>query len=224
MKLIKPTALLAAAISSVTAATNTLAEEGGSLTANIGYASEYYYRGIFQNESSGSAGIDYENGGFAIGSWVADVGDGLEVDLYGSYTVELGDVALSAGFTGYYYTGEFDDTYEEINLGASWGPLSIDYSVGSYENFDGPEQDYDYTEVSYQHEIGLYAKYATFGKDFDGDYIELGYGTTVSDIDFGIALIFNSDELSDQTRDGTEDGEATNGEALIFSVLKSFDL
>ena len=61
---------------------------------NIGYASEYYYRGILQKSSSGSAGVDFEQGGFYLGTWAADVGDGLEVDLYGGYGVET-DAGLS---------------------------------------------------------------------------------------------------------------------------------
>ena len=56
--------------------------------------------------------------------------------------------------------------------------------------------------------------YGTFGKDADGDYFEAGYGTTVSDIDLGVSLIFQSDELGDQP-----DGES---QALIFTVGKSF--
>ena len=80
---------------------------------NIGYASEYYYRGILQKSSSGSAGVDFEQGGFYLGTWAADVGDGLEVDLYGGYGVETdAGVSMSVGFTGYYYTGDFDDTYD----------------------------------------------------------------------------------------------------------------
>ena len=84
-------------------------------SANVGYASEYYYRGFFQKESS---------------AWAADVGDGLEVDGYFGYGTEVGEVALSIGFTGYYYTGDFDDTYEEINLGAGFGGLSLDVAIG----------------------------------------------------------------------------------------------
>ena len=52
------------------------------VSMNVGYVSEYYYRGIYQKNSSGSAGIDVEAGGFYIGAWTADVGDGLEVDGY----------------------------------------------------------------------------------------------------------------------------------------------
>ena len=33
-------------------------------SANVGWASEYHFRGILQKVSSASAGLDYESGGF----------------------------------------------------------------------------------------------------------------------------------------------------------------
>ncbi len=107
------TRLGAAAVIAASAfgATNAYAE--GEVSYNIGFVSEYYFRGIKQKDSSASAGMDYENGGFYIGTWAADVGDGLEVDGYFGYGIETeGGFSASLGFTGYYYTGEFDDTYE----------------------------------------------------------------------------------------------------------------
>ena len=127
--------------------------------------------------------------------------------------------SASIGFTGYYYTGEFDDTYEEINLNLGYGLFSVEYSVGEYDNFSGPDLDYDFLAGTIELENGLYATYGTFGDDFDGDYVELGWGTTVSEIDFGIAVILASDELSDQLDD---DGDATEGESLVFSIGKTF--
>jgi uncharacterized protein (TIGR02001 family) len=61
-------------------------------SANLGYASEYHYRGIFQKNSSASGGIDYESGGFSAGTWAADVGDGLEVDGYFGYGTSIGEI------------------------------------------------------------------------------------------------------------------------------------
>jgi hypothetical protein len=66
---------------------------------------------------------------------------------------------------------------------------------------------------------GFYAKYGTFGKDFDGDYIEVGYGTTIADFDVGISAVFSSDELSDEL---DSKGEPEESEAIIFSIGKSF--
>lgn len=182
-------------------------------SANIGFASEYIYRGIPQKTSSASGGIDFEAGGFYAGTWVADVGDGLEVDLYGGFGFELGDaVSLSIGATGYYYTGDFDDTYEEINLGAGFAFLTLDVAVGRYDNFGGPTQDYTFYALTAEHN-GFYGKYGGFSQDFDGEYVELGYGTTVSGIDLGVALVFaNEDLVGDDT------------EEIVFTVGKSFDL
>ena len=181
-------------------------------SANVGYASEYYYRGFFQKESSASGGLDYaSDNGFYAGAWAADVGDGLEVDGYFGYGTEVGEVALSVGFTGYYYTGDFDDTYEEINLGAGFGNLSVDVAIGEY---DAPEtQDYTYYAVTYAAENGLYGKYAGFSQDFEGSYFEFGYGTTVAEIDLGVTLIFADEDIA-----GDDD------EAIVFTIGKSFDL
>jgi uncharacterized protein (TIGR02001 family) len=181
-------------------------------SANLGYASEYHYRGILQKNSSASGGIDYEAGGFYAGSWAADVGDGLEVDLYGGYGADVGDVSLSVGFTGYYYTGDFDDTYQEINLGAGFGLLSLDVAIGQYDNFDEETADYTYYALTLEKD-GFYGKYAGFSQDFEGEYFEFGYGTTVADIDLGVALIFANDDLV---------GDAE--ESIVFTIGKSFDL
>jgi len=181
-------------------------------SANIGWASEYHFRGILQKVSSASGGLDYESGGFYVGTWAADVGDGLEVDGYFGYGADVGDFSLSIGYTGYFYTGDFDDTYQEINLGGAFAGLSLDVAIGEYEDFTGPTLDYTYAQLTYEYE-GFYGRYGTFSQDFDGDYFEFGYGTTISDIDFGISLVLANDDLI-----GEDD------ESLIFSIGKSFDL
>ena len=182
------------------------------LSTNVGYMSEYHFRGILQKVSSVSAGLDYESGGFYVGTWAADVGDGLEVDGYFGYGTDVGDVSLSIGYTGYFYTGDFDDTYQEINLGAGFGILSVDVAVGEYDNFDGPTLDYTYYALTLENN-GFYGTYAGFSQDADGEYLELGYGTSVADFDVGIALILANDDLIGQ-----------DDESLVFSIGKSFDL
>ena len=181
-------------------------------SANLGFASEYYYRGIFQESTSANGGLDYSNGGFYAGTWAADVGDGLEVDGYFGYGFDVGDVSLSVGFTGYYYTGDFDDTYQEINLGAGFGWLSLDVAIGEYDNFDGPTQDYTYYSLTLEKK-GFYGKYGGFAQDFDGEYVEAGYGTTFAEIDVALSVIFSNKDLI---------GE--NDEAIVFTIGKSFDL
>ncbi len=190
---------------------------------NIGWASEYYYRGLLQKESSGSAGIDFTNGGFYAGGWTADVGDGLEVDGYFGYGIETEEgFSASVGFTGYYYTGDFDDTYEELNLNFGYGMLGIEYSFGTYGNFDGPEQDYNFLAATISADNGLYGTIGQFGGDFDGNYIEIGYGLTVSEIDFGVAAIFSSDEFGAGNGQFDADGNPTQSQAFVFMIGKTF--
>lgn len=184
------------------------------VSANIGFASDYYYRGIFQAQSSASAGVDYEQGGFFAGTWAADVKDGLEIDGYFGYGGDVGDFAYSVGYTGYFYTGDFDDTYQEINLGGSFGLLALDVAIGEYENFSGPTQDYTYYALTLEKD-GFYGKYAGFSQDFSGEYFELGYSTTVAEIDLGLTLIFNDKDLS---------GDGDSDQALVLSIGKSFDI
>ena len=182
-------------------------------SANVGYASEYHFRGILQKNSSASGGIDFESGGFYAGTWAADVGDGLEVDGYFGYGADVGDVSLSIGYTGYFYTGDFDDTYQEINLGAGIGVLSLDVAIGQYDNFGGPTVDYSYYALTLANDTGLYATLAGFGQDSEGEYLQLGYDTTVAEIDLGVALIFANEDLV-----------GFDEESLVFTIGKSFDL
>lgn len=205
-------ALTAGAISAAPA----MAE--GSLSANVGFASEYYFRGIYQEESSASAGIDYENSGFYIGAWTADVGDGLEVDGYLGWGMETeGGFSFGVGATTYQYTGEFDSEYNEANFNIGYKWISLEYSIGEHGKDDGAgvdeDSDYDFTALTLSHN-GFYGTYGVWGQDFEGDYIQLGYDTTVSGIDLGVAMIFNDEDLA-----GGDDDEA-----IIFTIGKSFDL
>lgn len=201
-------ALLVLASLSILLATHAHAE----LAANVGWASDYYYRGIFQARSSASGGIDYTASGFYAGAWAADVDDGLEVDGYFGYAREIGGVSLSAGFTGYYYTQDFDDTYQEINLGAGVGLLSVDVAVGEYGNFDGSTQGYSWYALTLERN-GFHGRVAGFARDFDGSYVELGYSRALAELELGLTLILADDDLA---------GDST--ESLVLSIGKSFDI
>ena len=185
-------------------------------SANIGYNSEYIYRGIPQKTSSAFGGLDLEMGGFSTGAWAADVGDGIEIDYYGAYGFEVGEFGFSVGGTWYTYTGDFDDEYLELNLGASWRFLSIDAAIGEYDNFGGPTLNYQFYSLTAGHN-GFYGKVGTFEDDFDGAYYEAGYGNTltVNDtdlFDYAIALIYSDSSLLGGESD-------TN---IVFTVSKTF--
>ena len=181
-------------------------------SANLGFASEYYYRGIFQESTSANGGIDFASGDFYVGTWAADVGDGLEVDGYFGYGFDLGEVDLTVGFTGYYYTGDFDDTYQELNLRAEFGLLTLAVAIGEYGNFDGPTQNYTFYSLTLE-KNGFYGKFGGFAQDFEGEYFEAGYGTTIAEVDLALSLIISNEKLV-----GADD------EAIVFTLSKSFDL
>jgi len=192
------------------------------LSANVGYMSDYIFRGVFQEDSSAMGGLDYEHdSGFYIGTWAADVGDGLETDLYFGYGGEAGDFSYSIGYTGYYYTDDFDSEYNEINLGLGWMGLSFDVAIGSWDGLVGSpstEDDYTYYSLGYEFDSGFYILFGSW--DFDtapstADYAEFGYGFTWQEIDFSLALVNSSDLFV------SEDSNADN--AFTFSISKSID-
>lgn len=198
------------------AAAATPAISQAEVTANIGWLSDYIFRGIIQAPSSASGGIDYSSdNGFYIGTWGADVDQGLETDLYFGYSG--GDkVTYTAGYTGYFYTDDFDDTYNEINLGVAYGIFALDVAVGRWDGF-GNSQDYTFTSITISPEKGPYFKVGGFSQDFDGSYFELGY--TWSFEDQGIDLSFMYDHSSDLAVD-------LNGgdNAIVFGITKNFTL
>jgi len=188
------------------------------VSANAGYVSHYFFRGISQKTSSASAGADIGFGAVSFGTWLADVGDGGEIDVYGSAEFDVSGLSLSAGGTAYLYTGQFDDTYKEVNLGAGYGPLSLEFSFGQYDNFGAGTQDYWFTGVTAAHE-GVYATYGTFGNDFSGGYGEVGYGFSAAELDFTISGILNDSVLSGLSNGN---GMPTSGFTVVFGVSKTF--
>jgi uncharacterized protein (TIGR02001 family) len=188
-------------------------------SANLGFASEYYFRGIPQKTSSASGGIDYDAGGFYAGTWAADVGDGLEVDVYGGYGFDISeDFSLSIGGTGYFYTGDFDTEYLEVNLGAAYGIVSLDVAVGQHELDSSTDEDYTYYALTVE-KNGFYGTFAGFSQDWGGEYLELGYGTTVAEIDLGVSLIL-CDEIDSSDLGILNESD----EVVVFTIGKSFDL
>jgi len=186
-------------------------------SANIGYNSQYIYRGIFQSKSSANGGLDLNAGGFYLGTWAADVDDGIEIDYYGGYKYETGDFNFGVGGTIYTYTGDFDDTYKEVNLSAGWKWFTFDAAIGNYKNFDGPTLDYQFYSLTAEYN-GFYGKVGWFADDFDGTYIEGGYGNglTVKDVylfDYTFSVIYSDKDLLGGESD-------TN---LVLSVTRAFD-
>ncbi len=184
------------------------------VSANVGFESEYIFRGIAQEKSSASAGLDYSSNGFYVGTWAAQVTDGLEVDGFFGYSGSSvnEDFSYNLGFTGYYYTDDFDDTYEEVNLGFAYKSFSFNSAFGEYDNFDGDTQDYTFISASYGFDSGFYITIGDFSEDFDGRYFELAYGFTLGEVDATVKYISSDSALTGPSGDNF----------LVFNIGKSF--
>jgi len=214
MKKVK--ALIVGSVLAASTVASSVAMAETSVSANVGYVSDYFFRGIYQTASSGSAGLDVSFGpGFYAGTWLADVDDGIEYDLYGGFAGEAAGFSYDIGYYTYNYTDNWDETYKEVLLSVGYGPISVSYADGTYDST--PSADYSFTSVTAEWK-GAYITYGTFGKDFDGDYTEIGYGMTVSKVDYSVSLINNSKELDVRSTDA--DGET----ALVFGIGYSWDL
>ena len=205
-KLIKSSLSIALAalmsVSMLSHAGEAVAEEGSSgVSYNIGYMSEYWYRGVYQAESSVSFGADMEMGSMYIGTWMADVDQGIEYDFYAGYNFELMGIPMYAGYTGYFYSDNFDGDYQELNIGGDFGFMSVDAAVnGVYDSVSSGSitsqgyQHYTITVPGLMMGMPIDYSYQTFTGELTGFTHELSYGTTVSGVDVGLTLGRNSDD------------------------------
>ena len=225
--MMKKSLILSAVVAGTFSSGVAMAEIEG-LSANAGVVSDYYFRGVQQTASaSANGGVDYEHkSGLAVGIWAADVegqsgapAEGIEIDTYISYAGEASGYGYSIGYTHYGYTGAFDTSYDEVNLGASYGDFALDIASGSHEVPGGTDDDYTFTSISYG--TGpLSVLYGAFSGDWSGAYLEVGLSTDIGGADAGITII-NGNPDESFTGTGTN---TTNGTAVVFSISKSFDL
>ena len=201
-----------------------------SYSANLGFMSDYIYRGVHQSSSSAMGGFDIEYGSFYLGTWFADLQEdgwvagshrGFEYDVYAGFGFDITDsVSGYVGYTIYRYTDKgaaaFDDDYDEVNVGVSFAltddiSLSLDYSNGENTLTDQSEVDYDILTTTIEY-MGAYFTYGDWGVseddtgETDAEYIEIGYSRTVGDFDLGGAFVLSEKELATAS-DTDEDGD-----------------
>ena len=129
-----------------------------SLSANLGFASTYRYRGIDQTNGNPAlqGGVDLSTArGYYAGAWgsnvnwLSDAGGGtisnsLEIDLYGGYRRQMGDFGYDAGLLAYYYPGTYPAGMTkphtaEVYLAGSWKMLTLKYSHAITDIFGVPD-------------------------------------------------------------------------------------
>jgi len=184
-------------------------DHASSVSYNVGYMSEYWYRGVYQSDSAVSFGADYEAGSFYAGTWMADVDDGIEFDVYAGFNFEMMGMPMYLGATGYYYSDNFDGNYEEMNAGVDMGFIALDVAfAGQYEEVDanyvntGNDLDYQHYTITLPLSfVGLPLDYSyqTFQDELSGFTHELSYGTSVGGADVGLVLGRNSENSTAAT-------------------------
>ncbi|VAW49280.1 hypothetical protein MNBD_GAMMA04-1549 [hydrothermal vent metagenome] len=190
------------------------------VSANVGMVSNYVFRGVEQTDSaSASAGLDYENeSGLYVGTWIADVTDGLEYDLYAGWAGEFDGVSLGLGGTYYGYTDRaFDEPYKEVNLSVGFAGVTLGYDKGIHEL--AKEEDYSNAYISYERN-DFSATYGVYDANIDAkkdamNYLDLGYSFELAKgLDGSVNYIYASPE------DSNNDPETY----LILGISKSFDV
>lgn len=203
------------------------------VSANAGFMSDYIFRGVYQAEASAFGGLDIETeSGFYMGTWGANLKDGLEYDLYLGYSGGGENFQWYAGMTGYYYTDDFDNSYEEVNLGFTSGFFTLDLAIGDYKVGDisvsgipadriANKQSYLYVGATFAPETGPYYFFGRtdyrnidvnlagvkrlHGTGADGYWFEIGKTwELIPDLELNVAALFSGDvPQSDSTTPST---------------------
>ena len=193
------------------------------LSGNIGFTSNYLWRGVDQSggDSAISGGLDYaHDSGLYAGTWVSSIGSEsgqYEQDWYAGYGFDAGPVGMDIGYITYTYpvgnaTLDFDEayvsaSYEMVTVGAA---LTMDKEATTQYEDDL----YIYASADFEVKEGLGLGVSVGDYDFDDpastDYTH--YQVSLSKDDFTFA--YDATDL-----DGA-DGDAR----FTVSYSKSFDL
>jgi len=172
-----------------------LAQAESPLTGNIGFTSNYIWRGVTQgaDESAISGGIDYAKSGFYVGTWVSSLGGGAqyEQDIYAGYGFKAGPVDLDVGYIMYTYpVGSATLDFDELYLNATYKNFGAGIALTMDKEASTPYEDDMYIYIKADFEV---AKGTTLGLligdyDFDDpaatDYTHYKVGLSKDDFTF----------------------------------------
>lgn len=152
-------ALLIAGVASFTFGGVALAEDGPTVSFNVGAASDYVFRGVSQTDGQGQVfgGADVSMGKVYGGAWLSNVdfnnGTNMEYDLYAGFKPQAGPVALDLGVVYYGYTNKpagGDEAYWEAKVAGSVpvGKGSLGAAVFYSPEFFGETGEATYYEIN----------------------------------------------------------------------------
>ncbi|QID19405.1 porin [Nitrogeniibacter mangrovi] len=214
--------------------------EDSPFSANVGFVSDYQYRGWSQtNEKMAlQGGFDYAHpSGFYAGVWgsnvswikdaYADADSSLEVDIYGGYTMNAGPIGLDFGLLQYYYPGSgvSDAAQPSFNtlegyVGASWEFLTFKYSHSFTNLFGVPDsKGSGYYDLGASYEVGYGI---TVDAHIGRQHFTHSSGTSYNDWKVGVSKDFGGFDFGLQYVDTDVDNEKLADKRFIVSVSKSF--
>ena len=182
------------------------------LTGNFGATSDYLWRGVTQtnHQSAISGGGDYSHSsGVYAGTWVSNVTDDTEIDIYAGFSGEASGLSYDLGYIKYHYPNVYED-FDEVYLGLGYSMFGLNYALDS-------ENKNSYMSVTVDAEVSGLALNLTAGQySFDvsdNDYVHYGVSATKS-IDGGWDATF-----AVSTTDITDDNPVAT-----MSIAKEFSL
>ena len=216
MKSFKLAAMAATATLALGIAAQAKAEDGPSVSFNVGAASDYVFRGYSQTDSKPQVygGADLGIGIFYAGTWLSNVDFGdstsLEYDLYAGFKPTLGPVSLDVGLVRYGYTNQEDGADLDYWEGKLAGSIAAGKGTVGGAVYYTPEnfgQTGQATYVELNGSMPIADKLSVSGAvghqalEGDGDYEtwNLGVGYAINDV-FGLDLRYwdtNTEEPND---------------------------
>ena len=217
-------------------------ENIGNFSANVGYFSEYSFRGIDQSgeEAAIQGGFDWAHAsGFYIGTWASNVdfndSDSVtEFDFYGGFATELNSgINIDLSMLSYVYPGSYDssnyDFYEYVfGLGKNLGPLSLSTAINYSPEFFGKSGDATYLQggADYSLPLGITLSghigkqwidlETTYGAPV---YIDYSIGGSYSWQGFDLSLTYVDTDVDEDWNSTNQDGKDGR---VIFGVSRSF--
>ena len=197
----------------------TTVAQAASIEANVGFTTDYIWRGMTQNDgdTSFSGGIDLStDSGFYAGTWVGDItwdGASYELDVYAGYAGEAGAVAYDVGYIQYMYPDKDTDAdFGEVYVSLGTGPVSLSYYY-EVDNDDGTVDsgDNEYISVDYSADLtedwSVSLHYGVYDMEaIDDEQIDMSL--TLSKGDFSFSVV-ETDDMNPDPVNGLPDDQDT---------------
>jgi uncharacterized protein (TIGR02001 family) len=214
----------------------------GSFSANVGYFSEYRFRGLDQNGEATAiqGGFDWaHNSGFYLGSWASNIEfneatSASEFDLYAGYSKELKNgLGIDLSLIEYIYPGatkslNYDYWELAFGLGKTIGHATVTSAINWSDDFFGGSDNATYFQggIDYELTLGLILS-GHIGKQWiednttygSPDYLDYSIGASYPWQGFDISVVYIATDIDDtwnNTNQVGKDGTTVLGLSRSF--------